>query len=117
MIHKIINEIPKDKDILKEIYTLAISLSYNSKVNEKNKNKFSRENSEISLFDALNICLENLSHWVIIYRDMSFINEESYWDFGVSTLNLDSDIFIFTRLTDINAEFIIKKFKLKILNY
>ena len=65
--------------------------------------------------DAFDVILHNKPHWVISFRDMSFYNEEDYWEFGGSNLGSNSygTVFIWIQVNIKDAEEIFNKFNLK----
>ena len=118
LIHKRIDNIPiEDKNLLRSIYMDVLEKSYESRVDEKNENSWSRQASYKSTLEALEICLNNKANWTMIYRDMTFIKEESYWDLGACTMGLKCDVFLWAKVTDENAKLIFEKYNLNIDNY
>ena len=117
--HSRIDNIPQDNvESLRSIYELALEKSYQTSVDEKSKNgSWVRVRSNKTASEALDICLATKTHWTIIYKDMRFVNEPCYWDFGACTLGLDSDVFIWTRLKEDDAKIIFEKYNLNVDNY
>jgi len=65
--------------------------------------------------EVLQICLElgDDAHWVMIERDMKFVNQHGYWDLGASTMANHPDYFLWIRLNIPVGEALIKEFDLQ----
>lgn len=104
----------------KEIYDYALSKSFDNWIDEKgtkdNPGVWQRKPSKLSYEDAFDIILHNKPHWVISFRNESFIvkDGEDYWEFGGSNLgsNTYGTVFIWIKVNIKEAEKIFKKFNL-----
>lgn len=117
MKHAIITNIPQDP---REIYDYALSKSYNHWIDEKgtksNPSVFQRGSSKLTYKAAQFIIQNNKPHWVISFRNNSFIakDEKDYWEFGGCNIgkNKYGEVFIWIQVDIDEAEEIFKKFNL-----
>ncbi len=118
MKHAIIINIPKNPKI---IYDYALSKSYHFWVDEKGTKKnpgiWQRKLSELSYEEAFEIIQKNSPHWVISFRNISYISsyEKDYWEFAGCNIGSNDygDVFIWIQVDVDVAEEIFNKFNLK----
>ena len=116
MKHKIITNIPNNP---KEIMDYALSKSYHSCIDEKgtkdNPASWVRSASKRTYEEAYNIIQNNKPHWVICFRNVSYLSpEEDYWEFGGCNIGESNygDVFIWIQVKVEDALKIIEKYKL-----
>ena len=117
-----IKNIPKKP---KRLYDEALSKSYHYWIDEKgsknNPDCWRRDRSDLTYEEAFSIIEKNKPHWVISYRNVSYINkvETDYWEFSACNIGENSygDVFIWILLTEEEANKIFEKYKLKIDEY
>ncbi len=113
--------LPKDLNLVKQIFDDAIKVSFKYWVDEKgtlkNPSVWKRELSDLNVEEAWNIIKMNKPHNVIYFRDMEYLNDEeiNYYDFGTCNIssNVYGEIFIFINVYVKEAQEIIKKYNLK----
>jgi len=109
----------------KELYEYALSKSYNYWIDEKgtvkNPDIWRRHDSDLSFEEAFNIIQDNSPHWVISFRNNSYLStkEKDFWEFGGCNISsgLYGEVFIWIQVEVNIALDIFKKFKLEINNY
>jgi hypothetical protein len=114
---RIIN-IPKNPKIL---YDYALNKSYHFRIDEKGTKKnpgiWQRKLSDLSYDEAFNIIQKNKPHWVISFRNNSYLsaNEKDYWEFGGCNIGDGNygSVFIWISVDVDIAEEIFNKFDLK----
>lgn len=119
MIYSRVVNLPKDP---REIYDEALRVSFHNWVDEKstvdNPGYLQRKPSKLSYEEAFKIIQENKPHWVVSFRNISYLSnsEEDYWEFGGCNIS-DNDygeVFIWIQVTPEEAHKIFVKFNLKI---
>lgn len=122
MKHGIITNIP---DNPRELYDYALSKSFEFWVDEKgtadNPGVWQRKPSKLSYEEAFAIIQENNPHWVISFRNESYLllNGEDYWEFGGCNIGSNDygEVFIWIKLSLAEAHAIFEKFDLNIKYY
>jgi hypothetical protein len=117
MKYSVITNIPKNP---KEIMDEALEVSFDFWVDEKGTKDhpgvWRRERSKLNYEEAYNIIQNSKPHWVICFRNMSFIStvEEDYWDFGGCNIgeNNYGDVYLWIKVKVEDALKIIKKYNL-----
>ena len=117
MIHQVIKNIPKNP---KEIYDYALSKSFHNWIDEKgtkeNPDIWRRQPSSLSYEEAFKIVSENKPHYVISFRNSSYLsnNEKDFWEFGTCNIGSNNygEVFIWICVDVDVAEEIFEKFKL-----
>jgi len=117
MKHSIVTNIPKTP---KRIYDYALSKSFQLLIDEKDSLKnpgFQRVKSNLSYEEAFELIQKNKPHWVISYRNVSFVskNEKDFWEFAGCNIatNDYGSVFIWINVDLEEAEKIFEKFNLK----
>ena len=118
MIHSRVVNLPKNP---KEIYDDALKVSFHSWIDEKGSTKhpgvWKRERSDLSYDDAFEIVQKNKPHWVVSFRNMSYIsNDEDYWEFAGCNISSNDygEVFIWIQVKPEEAHKLFEKFKLKV---
>ncbi len=118
MIHSRVVNLPKNP---KEIYDEALQVSFHNWVDEKstinNPGYTRRAPSKLSYEDAFEIIQKNKPHWVVSFRNMSYIsNDADYWEFGGCNIGSNDygEVFIWIQVTPEEAHKIFEKFNLKV---
>jgi hypothetical protein len=122
MKHANIKNIPANP---KEIMDYALSKSFDFWVDEKgtldNPGIFQRQPSKLSYEEAFDIIQANKPHWVISFRNESYImkNGKDYWEFGGCNIGRNDygEVFIWIKVTLEEGEKIFEKFNLEINEY
>lgn len=122
MKHSIITNIPKNP---KEIYDYALSKSFDSWIDEKNTKDnpgtWQRRPSKLSYEEAFKIIQNNKPHWVVSFRNESYIGSKlkDYWEFGGSNIGSNDygTVFIWIKVDVEKAKEIFTKFKLETKEY
>ena len=117
MIQQVIKNIPKNP---KDIYDYALSKSFHNWIDEKgtkeNPDIWRRKPSSLSYEEAFKIVSENKPHYVISFRNSSYLsnNEKDYWEFGTCNIGSNNygEVFIWICVDVDVAEEIFEKFKL-----
>jgi hypothetical protein len=119
--HANIQNLPSDP---KEIFDYALSKSFDSWVDEKstidNPGYATRRPSKLNYEEAYNIIEANKPHWVISFRNASYVsNEEDYWEFGGCNIGSNDygEVFIWIKVKIEEALKIFEKFNLQINEY
>ena len=122
MKHAIVTNLPQNP---KEIYDYALSKSFQMFVDEKGTEKhpghMKRERSDLSYEQAFEIIQNNKPHWVVSFRNQSFItlDGEDYWEFGGCNIK-DSDygeVFIWIKVNPLEAQKIFTIFGVEVKEY
>jgi len=121
---RIIN-IPKQAKKIKEILDAALSKSFNSWVDEKgtkdNPGVWKREPSKLSFEEAFKIIQKNKPHWVISFRNISYLSkfEKDYWEFGGCNIGSNDygEVFIWIQVEVPIAKEIFTQFNLQVEEY
>lgn len=119
MKHGIIENIPNNP---KEILDAALFVSYENWVDEKdtikNPSVFQRKPSSLTYEEAFKLIQSSKPHWVISYRNDSYINPklQDYWEFGGCNIgsNEYGSVFIWIKVSLEEAEILFEKYKLKV---
>lgn len=109
----------------KEIMDYALNKSFDFWVDEKGTNKhpsvWTREPSDLSYEEAYKIIQANKPHWVIIFRNESYLmkNGLDYWEFVGCNIGSNDygEVFIWIKVTIEEAEKIFEIFNLEINEY
>jgi len=111
-----IKELPKKISILKKLYKEALFNSYDFTIQKLGKRDILRSSSNLSYFEYFNRLLKisRFVRWTIIYRDMSYIEQPSYWEFGSQADEDSITYFIWIKVTPDLAESIFLKYNLTI---
>ena len=122
MKHAIIKNLPPNP---KEIMDYALSKSFNFWVDEKgtedNPRTFQRRPSKLSYEQAYEIIQTNSPHWVVSFRNESYIvrNRVDYWQFAGCNIadNGYGEVFIWIEVSVAEGYKIFEKFNLEIKEY
>jgi hypothetical protein len=122
MKHANIKNIPPNP---KEILDYALSKSFEFWIDEKgtldNPGISQRKISKLSYEEAFDIIQANKPHWVISFRNESYItkNGEDYWEFGGCNIGRNDygEVFIWIKVTIAEAYEIFERFNLEINEY
>ena len=108
----------------KEIFDYALSKSFDFWVDEKGTAKhpsvWQRQPSDLTYEEAYNIIEANKPHWVISFRNASYVSrEDDYWEFGGCNIgeNAYGEVFIWIKVTIEEALKIFEKFNLEVNEY
>lgn len=105
----------------KEIFDEALAKSFDFWVDEKgtlsNPGLIQRRPSKLTYEEAFSIIQENKPHWVISFRNNSYLSslEDDYWEFGGCNINSINygEVFIWIKVKPEDAENIFNNFNLK----
>jgi len=120
MLYNSVINVPKDP---REIFEYAKSKSFHSWIDEKGTKDhpdiWQRKLSTLTYEEATTIIQNNKPHWVILYRDMTYLTggrEPSYWEFGGCNLKSNDygEVFVWVQVSHEESMKIFKKFGLEI---
>lgn len=121
MKHANIINLPKNRNEVAEIYSDALNVSSDIWIDEKNTIDnpiFTRKPSKLNYKEAFDLIAKNKPHWVVSYRNDSYINAQldDYWEFsGCSIQENDyGDVFIFIKVPIEKANAIFQKYNLQV---
>jgi hypothetical protein len=122
MKHAIVKNIPKNP---RAIFDKALAKSFNNWIDEKgtkdNPGLLQRKSSKLSYEQAFQIIQDNKPHWVISFRNESYLNStlKDFWEFGGCNISSNNygEVFIWINVDIKEAEEIFKEFGLKIEEY
>ncbi len=105
----------------KAIFDAAMAKSFDFWVDEKgtlnNPGIYQRRPSKLTYEEAFKLIQENQPHWVISFRNNSYLSahEDDYWEFGGCNINSTNygEVFIWIKVKPNDAEEIFNKFNLK----
>jgi hypothetical protein len=106
----------------KEIFDYALSKSFDFWVDEKGTEKhpdvWRRQPSDLSYEEAFKIIQANKPHWVISFRNESYLMKDGldYWEFGGCNIGSNDygEVFIWIKVKPEEALKIFEKFDLKV---
>lgn len=122
MKHAIIQNIPKNP---RAIYDAALAKAFDHWVDEKgtkdNPGHFQRKPSKLTYEEAFEIIQNNHPHWVISFRNESYISSKlkDYWEFGGGNIGSSEygSVFIWIKLDIEDALKIFQEFDLIVKEY
>jgi len=122
MKYAIIKNIPVNP---KELYDYALSKSFDFWIDEKGTEKhpsvWRREPSDLPYEEAYKIIQANKPHWVISFRNESYLmkNGVDYWEFGGCNIGSNNygEVFIWIKVSIAEGYKIFEKFNLEIKEY
>lgn len=100
--------------ILEEALSKSIRINIDEKSSNDNPSVATRASSKLTFEEAYKIINENKPHWLASFRDESYWNRESYWDFGGCNIasNDYGEVFIFIHVKLNDGLEILEKYNL-----